>query len=171
MVLYEHSVSDAEDPGAEHAEQDQEQHGGDCTVGDAAPSLKERLAGEMREALKAGQKVRLSALRMLSASVKNREVELRHELSDDEVREVAVREVKRRTEAIEAYDGAGRDDLAAREREERGILQAYAPEQLTDAEVEALLDEAIAATGATSAREMGRVMGYVMGRAKGRVDG
>src|SRR6059058_19876 len=117
--------------------------GGDCTVGDAGPSLKDRLAGEMREALKAGQKVRLSTLRLLSASVKNREVELRRELSDDEVREVAAREVKRRTEAIEAYDGAGRDDLASREREEREVLQAYLPPQLSESEVEALIDEAI----------------------------
>jgi len=140
-------------------------------VGDAGPSLKDRLAGEMREALKAGQKVRLSTLRLLSASVKNREVELRRELSDDEVREVAAREVKRRTEAIEAYDGAGRDDLASREREEREVLQAYLPPQLSESEVEALIDEAIGATGAASAKEMGKVMGFVMARARGKVDG
>lgn len=140
-------------------------------MGDAGPSLKDRLAGEMREALKAGQKVRLSTLRLLSASVKNREVELRRELSDDEVREVAAREVKRRTEAIEAYDGAGRDDLASREREEREVLQAYLPPQLSESEVEALIDEAIGATGAASAKEMGKVMGFVMARARGKVDG
>jgi uncharacterized protein len=133
--------------------------------------LKERIATEMRESLKAGQKIRLAALRMLAASVKNREVELRHELSDDEVREVAVREVKRRTEAIEAYDVAGREDLAAREREERVTLQAYVPQQLSEDEVNGLIDEGIAATGASSAKEMGKVMGFVMGRAKGRVDG
>jgi uncharacterized protein YqeY len=125
----------------------------------------------MRESLKAGQKTRLAALRMLSASVKNREVELRHELSEDELREVASREVKRRTEAIEAYDAAGREDLARREREERDVLQAYMPEQLSEDQVNALIDEAIAATGASSPREMGKVMGFVMGRAKGRVDG
>jgi uncharacterized protein YqeY len=125
----------------------------------------------MRESLKAGQKTRLAALRMLSASVKNREVELRHELSEDELREVASREVKRRTEAIEAYDAAGREDLARREREERDVLQAYMPEQLSEDQVKALIDEAIAATGASSPREMGKVMGFVMGRAKGRVDG
>ena len=140
-------------------------------MAETGSSLKERLAVEMREALKAGQKVRLAALRLLLASVKNREVEVRHELSDDELREVAVREVKRRVEAIEAYEKAGRDELAAREREEREVLQAYLPEQLSSEEVDALIDEAIAATGAASAKELGKVMGFVMGRAKGRVDG
>jgi uncharacterized protein len=140
-------------------------------VADSGSNLKARLASEMRESLKAGQKTRLAALRMLSASVKNREVELRHELSEDELREVASREVKRRTEAIEAYDAAGREDLARREREERDVLQAYMPEQLSEDQVNALIDEAIAATGASSPREMGKVMGFVMGRAKGRVDG
>jgi uncharacterized protein YqeY len=140
-------------------------------VGDSGSNLKERLALEIRESLKAGQKTRLAALRMLSASVKNREIELRHELSDDELREVASREVKRRTEAIEAYDAAGREDLAGREREERDVLQAYAPEQLSDDEVSALIDEAVAATGAASPQEMGKVMGFVMRRARGRVDG
>jgi hypothetical protein len=134
-------------------------------------SLKERIAREMRGALKGGEKVRLATLRLLSAAVKNREVELRHELSDDEVREVATREVRRRTEAIEAFERGGRDDRAAQEREERDLLQAYLPEQLSDEEVAALIDEAIASTGASSPNEMGKVMGFVMGRAKGKVDG
>ncbi len=140
-------------------------------MGDQPSTLKERLATEMREALKAGQKVRLSALRLLSAAVKNREVELRHQLSDDEVREVATREAKRRTEAIEAYEQAGREDRAAIEREEREVLKAYLPEQLSDEEVRALVDEAVAATGASSPSDLGKVMGFVMGRAKGKVDG
>lgn len=133
--------------------------------------LKERLAAEIKESLKAGRKVRLSALRLLAASIKNREVELLHPLSDEEVREVAVREVKRRNEAIEAYEKAGREDLVAREREEREALQPYVPEQLSEEEVDSLIEEAIAATGAASPQEMGKVMGFVMGRAKGKVDG
>ena len=137
----------------------------------SAEPLKERVAREMREALKAGDKVRLATLRLLTASVKNREVEVRDELSDDEVREVAGREVRRRTEAIEAYERGGREELAARERAEREVLQAYLPAQLSEDEVSALVDEAIAATGASSAKEMGKVMGFVMDRAKGRVDG
>jgi uncharacterized protein YqeY len=134
-------------------------------------SLKERLAEEMKDALRKGEKVRLGALRLLAASVKNREVELRHELSDEEFVEVAGREVKRRNEALEAYEKAGREDRAAQEREEREVLQAYLPEQLSDDEVRALVDEAIRATGASDPKEMGKVMGYVMGKAKGRVDG
>ena len=140
-------------------------------MADANSSLKERLAREMRDALKSGQKVRLSALRMLAASVKNREVELRREVNDDEFREVAGREVKRRVEALEAYEAAGREDLASREREEREVLRTYLPEQLTTEQVDALVDEAIAATGATSMGDLGKVMGFVMGRARGRVDG
>lgn len=135
------------------------------------PSLKERLAMEMREALKGGEKVRLAALRMLSAAVTNREKEVRHELSDDEVREVAATEVKKRAESIEAFDGAGRPELADREREEREAIAHYAPEMLSEVELEALIDEALASTGATSEKELGRVMGAVMGNAKGRVDG
>ena len=133
--------------------------------------LKDRLRDETVAAMKAGEKVRVSALRMLSAAVTNREKELRHELSDDELREVAAKEVKKRAEAIEAFDGAGRTDLADKERAEREVLAPYAPAQMGEAELDAIIDAAIAATGATSAQEMGKVMGQVMAKAKGRVDG
>ncbi|HYH27890.1 MAG TPA: GatB/YqeY domain-containing protein [Actinomycetota bacterium] len=134
-------------------------------------TLKERLTQEMREALKAGEKVRLGALRMLAASVKNREVELGHDLSDDELVEVATREVKRRKEAAEAFEAGKRPELAAKEREEQGFLETYMPEQLGEEEVRALVDEALGATGASGPGDLGKVMGYVMGRAKGKVDG
>ena len=135
------------------------------------PSLKTKVHDEMTGALRAGDRVRLGALRMLSAAITNREKELRHELSDDEVREVAGREVKKRTESIEAFDAAGRTELADKERAEREVLAAYAPAQLDEATVDALIDEAIASTGATSPKEMGKVMGAVMAKAKGQVDG
>ncbi len=134
-------------------------------------SLKTRLQTEMRDALRSGDKVRLGALRMLSAGITNREKELRHELSDDEVRDVAAREVKRRSESIEAFAKGGRQDLVDKETAERDVLAAYAPERLSEAEVDALVEEAIAETGATSMREMGKVMGAVMAHGKGRVDG
>ena len=140
-------------------------------MGDGASTLKTRVAEEMKDSLRGGQKVRLGALRLLSASVKNREVELRRELTDEEFLEVVAREVKRRNEALEAYEKAGREDLAAKEREEREVLQVYLPAQLGPEETDALVEEAIAATGATSVRELGKVMGYVMNKAKGRVDG
>lgn len=134
-------------------------------------SLKAQVRAEMTAALKAGDRLRLSALRLLAAAITNREKEVLHDLSDDEVREVAGKEVKRRNESIEAFDSAGRTELADRERDEREVLQPFAPEQLPDTEVDALIDDAIASTGATSAKEMGKVMGAVMATAKGRVDG
>jgi uncharacterized protein YqeY len=134
-------------------------------------SLKARVAEDMRAALKARETVRLGTLRMLSAAVTNREVEVGHVLTDDELVEVATREAKRRQEAIEAYEKAGREDRAAREREEKEVLEAYLPARLTDAELDALVEAAVAATGATGPGDMGKVMGFVMGRAKGRTDG
>jgi uncharacterized protein YqeY len=136
-----------------------------------ASALKERLAEEMRAALKSGEKIRLGALRLLSASVKNREVELRHPLTDEEFLEVANGEVKRRKEAIEAFSAGGRDDLVAKESEEQRVLESYLPASLSSDEVTALIDEAITATDAAGPGDLGKVMGYVMGKAKGRVDG
>ncbi len=133
--------------------------------------LKRRLSEELRAAMKARQPIRVAALRLLTAAVKNREVELRHPLSEEEFVEVAAREAKRRREAIEAYERAGRKDRADTEREELGILEAYLPAALDDEAVELLIEEAVAATGASSTGDLGRVMGYVMGKAKGRVDG
>ena len=138
-------------------------------VGD--PTLKETVREQMTAALKGGDKLRLGALRMLTAAITNREKEERHELSDDEVREVAGREVKRRIESIDAFEAAGRTELADKERAERDVLQAFAPEQLSEAEVDAIIDQAIADSGATSPKEMGKVMGAVMAQAKGKVDG
>lgn len=140
-------------------------------MGDEVANLKDRLAEEIKRALKAGQKVRLAALRLLSSSVHNREVEMRRPLTEEEFREVVAREVRRRGESIEAYERGGRPQLVAREREEREVLSAYLPPQLSEEEIDALVTEAIAATGATSEREMGKVMGHVMARAKGKVNG
>lgn len=137
--------------------------------GHSAP--KERLAAEMRAALKAGEKIKLGALRLLSASVKNREVELRRPLDDEEFVEVAMREVKRRKEAIEAYSAARRDDLVAKESEEQRVLESYLPSALSEDELTALVEEAISATAAAGLGDLGKVMGYVMGKARGRVDG
>jgi uncharacterized protein len=133
--------------------------------------LKSQIHQEMTDALKEGDKVRLGALRMLTSAIRYKEDELGHELSDPEVREVATKEVKKRTEAADAFRGAGRDELAEKEEAERAVVSAFAPSQLSDAEVDALVDEVMTATGATTMQQMGQVMGQVMGRAKGRVDG
>ena len=135
------------------------------------PTLKAQVHEQMTAALRVGDKLRLGALRMLAASITNREKEVLHELSDEEVREVAVKEVKRRTESIEAFESAGRTELAEKERTEREVLEPFAPERLADAEVDALIDGAISATGATSMQDLGKVMGAVMASGKGRVDG
>jgi uncharacterized protein YqeY len=134
-------------------------------------ALRQRIRAEMTAALRAGDKIRLGTLRMLQAAVTNREKDVLHELTDDEVREVAGKEVKKRTESIEAFAAAGRTELVERERAEREILADFAPEQLSETQVDALIDEAIASTGASTLQELGKVMGVVMGAVKGRADG
>jgi uncharacterized protein YqeY len=136
-----------------------------------ADQLHTQIREQVAQALKSGDKVRVAALRMLSAAITNREKDERRDLTDAEVREVAGRELKKRTESIEAFEAAGRTELAERERAERQVLAAFAPAQLSDEQVEALIDEAFAATGASQPGDMGKVMGFVMGRAKGQVDG
>jgi len=136
------------------------------------PTLKARIRSEMTLAMKAGDKIRLGALRMLLSSITNLEKELMvQELPDDQIREAAGKEVKKRAESIEAFDAAGRTELADKERAEREVLAVYAPAQLSDEAVAGLVDEAMAATGASSVKELGKVMGFVMGKAKGQVDG
>jgi uncharacterized protein len=134
-------------------------------------NLKDQVRSQMTDAMRSGDKLTVGALRMLIASITNKEKEVLHDLSDDEVREVAAKEVKKRTESIEAFESAGRTELADKEKAEREVLAPYAPEQLSDEQVDALVDEAIAQSGATSRKEMGKVMGLVMGQAKGQVDG
>jgi uncharacterized protein len=131
----------------------------------------DRISEDLRAAMKAGEKTRLAALRMLATSIRNREVEVGHQLSEDEFLEVVAREVKRRKEAAEAYNAAGRTELAEREGEEEEALESYLPEALSEGEVDALVEEAVAATGASGPGDMGKVMGHVMGKARGRVDG
>lgn len=136
-----------------------------------ADQLQTQIREQVAQALKSGDTIRVAALRMLSAAITNREKDERRELTDDEVREVAGKELKKRTESIEAFEAAGRTELADRERAERDVLAEFAPAQLSDAQVEALIDEAFEATGASEPGDMGKVMGFVMGRAKGQVDG
>jgi uncharacterized protein len=134
-------------------------------------SLKDQVRSQTTDAMKSGDKLAVGTLRMLSAAITNREKEVGHELSDDEVREVANKEVKKRTESIEAFAAAGRTELVEKERTERALLEPYAPVQLDESAVDAIIDEAFAATGASGPQDMGKVMGFVMGRAKGQVDG
>ena len=129
----------------------------------------DRLSAQIKEAMKAGDRTRLGTLRMLATSVKNREVELGSALTEDQFLEVVGREVKRRKEAAEAYEGAGRAELAEQERAEQAVLEAYLPEQLSEEEVRAIVEEA--AAGASGPKEAGKVIGQIMGRYRGRIDG
>ena len=134
-------------------------------------ALKDDIHHQMTDAMKAGEKVRLGALRMFLSAIRYKEDELGHELSDEEIAEVATKEVKKRSESIEAFETAGRTELAEKERQERAVIEPFAPARLSDEDVDALVTEALAATGATFMKEMGKVMGFVMGKAKGAVDG
>jgi uncharacterized protein len=133
--------------------------------------LRDQIATDMRAAMKAREQTALETLRMVVTSMKNLQVERGHELADDEVLEVIGREAKRRKESIEAFSSAGRQELADREAAQLAVLQTYLPDQLSEQDLAALVDEAIAETGATSAREMGQVMKALMPKVKGRADG
>jgi uncharacterized protein YqeY len=134
--------------------------------------LIERLQGEAMAALKGGDRRRAEALRLIVAALKHERTQgTRHDLSEQEETAVLKRERKRRVEAAEVYERAGRTEQAEQERYEEEIIAAYLPEELSDEELTRLVDEAVARTGASSPREMGKVMGEVMKEVAGRADG
>ncbi len=133
-------------------------------------SLKERITEDMKTAMRSGDKERLGHIRMLQAAIKQREVDERITLDDTQVMAVLEKMIKQRREAIAQFEAGGRADLAAKEATEITLLQTYLPEQLSAAELEALVAAAIAETGATTVKDMGKVMGLVKGRAAGRAD-
>jgi uncharacterized protein YqeY len=121
--------------------------------------------------MKAQEKERLSTLRMLQSSLKNEQINVGHELSDEEAMTVIRKAMKQREDSIEQYTNAGRTELAEKERSEMELLKTYLPPELTDAEVESGLREIIASTGAQSKKDFGKVMKEATARFKGRVDG
>ena len=133
-------------------------------------ALRERVTEDMRTAMRAGEKERLATVRLLLAAIKQREVDERITLDDSQVLAVIEKMIKQRREAISQFESGGRSDLAAKETAEIGVLQGYLPAQLTSAEIDALIAEAVAATGATSIKDMSKVMGFVKGKAQGRAD-
>lgn len=136
-------------------------------------SVKDRLTEDMKQAMKAREagKLRLSVIRMVRASIKNVEIDRRKELSDDEVLDVLAKEVKLRRDAAEEFKKGNRQDLVDTLGQEIAILMQYLPEQMSEAEVRTLVAEAVAATGAADAKEMGKVMAVLMPKVKGRADG
>jgi uncharacterized protein YqeY len=133
-------------------------------------TLKERITEDMKSAMRAAEKERLGTIRMLQAAIKQREVDERITLDDAQVLAVIEKAVKQRKESIAQFEQGGRADLAAKEKWEIDLLTTYLPAQLADAEVDALIKEAIASTGAASIKDMGKVMGVVKARAAGRAD-
>jgi uncharacterized protein len=133
-------------------------------------TLKDRITEDMKTAMRAAEKERLGTIRMLQAAIKQREVDERIALDDAQVLGVIEKMIKQRKESIAQFEQGGRADLATKERTEIEWLQAYLPAQLTDVEVDALIRDAIAATGAASVKDMGKVMGLVKTQAAGRAD-
>ena len=133
-------------------------------------TLKERITEDMKAAMRASDKERLSTIRMVQAAIKQREVDERITLDDAQVVAVLEKMVKQRKESVVQFEQGGRADLADKEKAEIALLTAYLPAQLSEAEVDALIREAIAATGAASVKDMGKVMGIVKAKAAGRTD-
>ncbi len=133
-------------------------------------SLKEKITEDMKSAMRAGEKERLATIRMILAAIKQREVDERIQLDDNQVLAAVEKMIKQRKEAIAQFESGGRSDLVAKETAEIAVLQAYLPAQLSDAEVDGLIAAAIASTGATSIKDMGKVMGVVKAQAQGKAD-
>ena len=133
-------------------------------------SLKDSITEDMKSAMKAGAKDRLKVLRLILAAIKQVEVDTRATLDDAAVLGVLEKMVKQRKDSVEQFTKGGRDDLAAIETAEIDVLQTYLPEEMDDAELDALIEQVIASTGAESIRDMGKVMGAIKGKAAGRAD-
>src|SRR5690348_18057102 len=132
--------------------------------------LKERITEDMKSAMRAGEKERLGTIRLVLAAIKQREVDERIALDDGQVLAVLEKMIKQRKEAITQFESGGRADLVAKEQAEVTVLQSYLPAQMSDAEIDALIAEAVSASGATSIKDMGKVMGIVKSKAQGRAD-
>jgi uncharacterized protein YqeY len=133
-------------------------------------SLKERITDDMKAAMRAGAKERLGLIRMITAAIKQREVDERIVLDDTQVLIVLEKMIKQRKESLVQFQAGNRQDLVEKEAAEITLLQGYLPSQLSAAEIDALIAEAVAATGATSIKDMGKVMAVIKGKAQGRAD-
>jgi uncharacterized protein YqeY len=133
-------------------------------------TLKHQLTEDMKNAMRSGDKHRLGVVRLILAAVKQREVDERIELDDSQILSAMEKMLKQRRDSVTQFEAANREDLALIERNEMVVIEAYLPTKLNDAEIEALVDAAIAETGASSARDMGKVVAAVKVKAEGRAD-
>lgn len=135
-----------------------------------ADSLKEQITADMKEAMRAKDKDTLGTIRLIQAAIKQREVDERIELDDSQVLAVLDKMVKQRRDSINQYRDAGREELAAKEEAEISVIQKYLPAALSEAEIDALIEEAISNSGAQSMQDMGKVMGQLKPKLQGRAD-
>ena len=135
-----------------------------------ASSLKQRIQEDMKLALRAQEKQRLGVIRLILAAIKQIEVDERVEVDDTRITQILNKMIKQRRDSIAQYDQAKRDDLADQERLEVGIIQAYLPEPLSEADIDRILSETITKVGATSVKDMGKVMAELKERLQGRAD-
>jgi len=133
-------------------------------------SLKTRIQEDVKDAMRSHERDQLAALRLVTAAIKQKEVDERIELSDEQVLAVLDKMVKQRRESLEQYEKADREDLAVKERFELGLIQTYLPEPLGADELSALIRDTIAEAGASSIRDMGQVMSALRGQVQGRAD-
>jgi uncharacterized protein len=133
-------------------------------------ALKDRITEDMKTAMRAGEKERLGTVRLALAAIKQREVDERISLDDTQVLAVLEKMIKQRREAITQFQSGGRADLVAKESAEISVLQQYLPAQMSEAEIDTLIQEAIQSTGAVSIKDMGKVMAAVKPKAQGRAD-
>jgi uncharacterized protein YqeY len=133
-------------------------------------SLKEQIQQDMKEAMRGGDKRRLGVIRLVMAAIKQREVDERIELDDTGITAVLDKMAKQRRESIAQYSKAGRDDLVDQENFELEVLKSYLPEQLGEAEIDAMIEATIQMTGAASVKDMGKVMGQLKPKLQGRAD-
>lgn len=133
-------------------------------------ALKTRINDDVKTAMRSKDKERLATLRLITSAIKQIEVDERIELNDDQVISVLEKMLKQRKDSIEQFEKAGRHELAEIEIKETAIIQEFMPEQLSDAEIDTLIDEAITATGASEMKEMGKVMGILKPRLAGKAD-
>lgn len=134
-------------------------------------SLSEKIRADLTESMKARNAERTSVLRMLQAALKNEQINVGHELSDEETLAIILKGVKQRQDSVEQYEKGNRPELAAKERAEMELLQGYLPPPVSDEELESGLREIIAATGAASKKDLGKVMKEATAKYRGRVDG
>lgn len=133
--------------------------------------LKEKIQQDVKDALKSGNSQKRMVLSMVISAVKNKEIEKRSELSDEEMVDVIASEIKKRRDSVAQYEKGGRPELAESEKQEIDILMGYMPEQMSEEEIRAEVQKAISDTGAKDVKEMGKVLGTLMPKVKGKADG